>query len=277
MDLTISIVTYRNNRDMLLKAIDSALNTKLNIRLYISDNSPTDEFRNLSDDPRVEYLFNNANDGFGVGHNIVMRKILDVSKYHLVLNPDVYFEGGVLEELFNYMEQHPDIGIITPRVLYPDGSPQYVSKLLPTPWDFFVRRFLKIPFLLKKVNYRLEMQFSGYNKIMTVPYMQGSFMLIRNKALKEHGLFDERIFMYMEDGDLSRRLLEGGYRNIYYPYVTIYHGYARGAHKNLKLMWYAIHGIIIYFNTWGWFFDKSRKIINDKVIKEIQNDHTSQS
>ena len=76
---------------MLQNVILSFLNTDLNVKLYIVDNSPTDEIQKLCKDKRIKYIFNNANIGFGAGHNIAIKKSLNLSKYHLVLNPDIYF------------------------------------------------------------------------------------------------------------------------------------------------------------------------------------------
>ncbi|HZK12026.1 MAG TPA: glycosyltransferase [Atribacterota bacterium] len=91
-------------------------------KIFIIDNSPTDElktFGKLSN--KIVYIFNPSNLGFGVAHNIAMRKSIKISaKYHLVLNPDVYFEQGVLEELFTYMENNPDVELVMPKVLYPN-------------------------------------------------------------------------------------------------------------------------------------------------------------
>ncbi len=97
--ITASIVAYKNNSDMLRKAIQSFLNTPLQVKLYFVDNSPTDALRSIIDDERIEYIFNNANLGFGKAHNIAMRRALEESSYHLVLNPDIYFDGGVLDEI----------------------------------------------------------------------------------------------------------------------------------------------------------------------------------
>ena len=83
-DLTISVVTYRNDVTELMQTINSALNTKLNIRLYIIDNSPTNELESLFTDPRVEYTFNGANVGFGAGHNIAIKKVLGQSRNNFV-------------------------------------------------------------------------------------------------------------------------------------------------------------------------------------------------
>ncbi|GAG93559.1 unnamed protein product [marine sediment metagenome] len=109
-DISSSIVTYKNNRTMLQNVVLSFLNTDLNVKLYIVDNSPTDEIQELCKDKRIKYIFNNTNVGFGAGHNIAIKKSLNLSKYHLVLNPDLYFKKGVLEEIYGFMQLNDDIG-----------------------------------------------------------------------------------------------------------------------------------------------------------------------
>ena len=133
MLVTASIVTYKNKKEVLDAAVTSFLNTGMDVFLYIIDNSPDDTIRQWYNDPRVEYIYNNANIGFGAAHNIIMRDISKLGKYHLVLNPDIRFENGVLEKLYHFMEENPNIGNCMPRIVYPDGNLQYLCKLLPTP------------------------------------------------------------------------------------------------------------------------------------------------
>src|SRR5688572_1697128 len=103
-----SIVLYQNDPEVLKKTIDSFLHSSLATRLYLVDNSPTDALRHISSDPRIEYIFNNANIGFGKAHNIAMRKSLADAVYHLVLNPDVVFDEGTLERLCDFMDKNRD-------------------------------------------------------------------------------------------------------------------------------------------------------------------------
>jgi GT2 family glycosyltransferase len=253
--VTSSIVLYKNDRVVLTNTIRSFLNTMLSIKLILIDNSPTDELRNIVFDPRVEYIHNPSNPGFGAGHNLAIKKVLDESKYHLVLNPDIYFEPETLELLYNYMEQNLDIGHVMPKVLYPNGSVQYLCKTNPTPFDLFTRRFL--PDFLKKIFKermdKYEYRDKNYNKEMhNIPYLSGCFMFIRTEIFKKVGYFDDRIFMYIEDADLTRRILQVS-KTAYYPKAEVYHHFEKGSHKNWRLMWYSIHGAIIYFNKWGWF------------------------
>ncbi|MBC5774892.1 glycosyltransferase family 2 protein [Pontibacter sp. KCTC 32443] len=267
--ITASIVTYNNNPEVLQEAIASFLDTELPVQLYLVDNSPTDALRALCTDARIIYIFNNKNVGFGAGHNIAMREALDKAPYHLVLNPDVYFEPGTLERLYEFMTQHTAVGLVMPKVLYPDGEVQYLCKLLPTPLQFIERRFMKWNRKrLEQQNEMFELRFTGYNKLMDVPYLSGCFMFLRTSALKEVGLFDERIFMYSEDADLSRRIHQK-FRTVFYPEARIYHHFAKGSHRSIKLLWYAIHGNLVYFTKWGWLFDRERDRINKNVLSKL--------
>ena len=89
----------------------------------------------------VTYIRTAQNIGFGKAHNVAFDHALP-SKYHLVLNPDVQFDQGVLEELYGFLELNESVGLVMPRVLYPDGSPQNLCKRLPTPIDIFAKRLL---------------------------------------------------------------------------------------------------------------------------------------
>lgn len=269
--LSASIVLYQNDREILRKSINSFLDSDISSKLILIDNSPTDELKDIAIEPRVSYLHNPSNPGFGAAHNIAMNKFMEISKFHLVLNPDVFFKKGVLEEIVDYMTQDETIGLLMPKVLYPEGQVQYLCKLLPTPYDWIGRRFNPIKSMIEKRNEKFELKFTGYSKIMNVPYLSGCFMFLRVAALKNVGLFDERIFMYGEDADLCRRLFEFGYKNIYYPNVSIVHAFQKGSHKSVRLTWVGIKSAFYYFNKWGWFIDKKREIINESVLKNFIN------
>lgn len=254
-DITACIVLYKNDPKMLKDAISSFLNTSLNVKIYLIDNSPTDELKFLRSEERIEYHFNDNNMGFGSAHNVIIKKAqLEGTNYHLVLNPDVYFERGELEKQYSFLQQNQDIGLLMPKVLYPDSEIQYLCKRNPKPFDLFARRFLP-DFIKKKMSKRMglyEYKDHNYNEIIyDVPYLSGCYMLFRMDILARLNGFDERIFMYIEDADISRRALEIS-RTVYYPGSTIFHHYGKGSYKNFKLMYYNIHGAFIYFNKWGW-------------------------
>jgi len=267
VDISCSIVLYRNSPELVKAAIESFLQLTLSKKLILIDNSPTDELKSLlllSKD--IEYIKADKNLGFGKAHNIAMRWAVVNAKYHVILNPDVYFNAGEIEKIFHYVESNPDVGQVMPKILYPSGEVQRLCKLLPSPADLFLRRFFPWFPGAEKRNVLYELQDSGYDKIMNIPYLSGCFMFLRTSALKEVGFFDERIFMYIEDADLTRRI-HYKYKTIFFPSSTVYHHYAKGSYKNLKLMLYNIHGAFIYFTKWGWLFDSDRKKINKRVIE----------
>ena len=253
--ITSCIVLYKNDITMLREAIDSFLNTDLNVKLYLVDNSPTDELKILVTDLRIEYIHNPANPGFGASHNVAIQKVFELdSDYHLVLNPDIYFEKGTLEKLCEFMDSNLNVGHIMPRVTYPNGEFQYLCKTNPTFFDLFARGFM--PSFLKKVFQKrmdtYEYRDRDYNKIIfDIPYLSGCFMFLRIETLKKVGFFDDKIFMYLEDADLTRRFLEVS-QTAYYPTVHVYHHFAKLTHKEFKFKWITVQSAFIYFNKWGW-------------------------
>lgn len=272
--LTISIVTY-NNKKTIAKVLDSIHKSAPNTddyRVFVVDNGSSDGTVELIGEqyPWVS-LIKSGNVGFGAGHNKALKEVLSapgfLSQYHLIMNPDVYFEPGVPDTLMAFMDDRPAVGLVMPKILYPDGSTQHLCKLLPTPLDSIGRRF--IPGFLRNMLFgrrfrRYEMLHRDYDKTMEVPHLSGCFMMVRTKVFQDIGLFDERFFMYMEDVDLSRRILEK-YKNLYYPEVAIYHHYHKGSYKGGKLLKHHIRSALKYFNKWGWFFDKERKNINMQI------------
>jgi GT2 family glycosyltransferase len=264
--ISASIVSYKNKPEVLAKTIESYLLATENSKLYVIDNSPTDTAREICRHSRVHYIFNPTNVGYGRAHNIAIQESILTSKYHLVLNPDVAFEQHVLRELISYMEKNNDVGLVMPKVLYPDGRLQPLCKLLPEPHQLFARRFL-IPFkkILNRINHEYEMLFTEYDKITDVPFLSGCFMLLRTKALQTVGLFDERFFLYFEDADLSRRIHQR-YRTMFYPDVAVQHVHERQSYKNLKILLHHINSSILYFNKWGWFADEERDAVNRKIL-----------
>jgi len=265
--INISIVLYKHSWSQTSALITALLKVKGLNTLYLIDNSPVPDkdFR----DKGAQYIFTGSNRGYGAGHNIALRKSLrqDVP-YHIVINPDVEINPEILEELLAYMEQNPQVGQLMPKIVYPDGSLQYLCKLLPTPIELFGRRFLPEAFNRQKME-RFEMRKTGYREIMEVPYLSGCFMMLRTSALKETGLFDERFFMYPEDIDLTRRMHKR-FKTVFYPKVSIVHHHEQGSYTSKKMLMIHIINLIRYFNKWGWWFDPERKLINKRIIQLYQ-------
>ncbi len=267
--ITGCIVLYKNEIVMLKKAINSFFNSELNLKLYLIDNSPTDDLKVLVTDSRIEYFHNKHNDGFGKAHNIAIRKAKGLSKYHLVLNPDIYFDDNILVKLKEFMDTDSSVGIVTPNIIYPDGTMQPLAKLLPTPLDFLSRRFVPFSSLKKRLLRDYEMQKYRYDKIINVPFLSGCFMFCRSEVLERIGGFDENIFMYTEDTDLCRRVNEIGFKTIIYPFISIFHDHEKKSFLKFRTLKIYFKSSVYYFNKWGWIFDYKRNKINKDALKQF--------
>jgi len=267
--ITASIVTFHTKQNDLMRLIQCVMKSPI-YKLYVIDNSINDELReSVTNNPHIHYI-HSLNLGYGSGHNVAIRKSLeDGAKYHAVLNPDIYWQDNVVLELSQYMDKHSECGLIMPKVLYPNGDIQYLCKLVPTPMDLILRRFIPIKSWQVKHDYNYEMHWTGYNKVMEVPILSGCFMMLRCDVIKKTKGFDERYFMYAEDVDLCRRIGEVS-TTIFYPHVSIYHEYAKGSYENNKMLKMHISSVIKYFNKWGWIFDRKRKLRNRQCISRLK-------
>lgn len=248
--ITGCIVTY-NNADSILPCLESVFKSteSLDFTLYISDNDSTDQTISLIREnfPQAVILENKNNGGFGWGHNRVL-SLLD-SAYHFVINPDIVADDSSFASLVDYLEQHPEVEMITPKILNTDGSEQQLPK-----WDPTIRFTILSKFK----------RWSGYRSIYTrekeelnepteINFCTGCFFCIRTEVYKKLQGFDERYFMYLEDADLSRRVREIG-KVIFYPDATIYHDWHRENTRTASGILRWIKSMVKYSNKWGWKF-----------------------
>ncbi len=270
-EITASIVLYNSPEDQLVRLINCVEHSGIFSKLYLIDNSPLALEYNVFSLPIVSYIKTAKNLGYGAAHNVALKYVLSSSEFHFVLNPDIYFEPNELQKMIYRMRQDDSIGQMMPKVIYPDGTLQYLCKLIPTPIDLLFRRFLRgrLKNIAKDLTEKFELRFTGYGREMNIPYLSGCFMLFRISALKKIGLFDERFFMYPEDVDITRRM-HMHYRTIFFPEATIIHDHAKESYKSNKMLWIHMSNMIKYFNKWGWIFDAERSEVNKRTLKSLK-------
>ncbi len=268
--ICISIVTYNTDTKELDKLMQSFAAVQQVFKLIIIDNSPTDDLKRFFNNYSfVEYIHNPANPGFGASHNMAIQKGIELgSDYHFVVNPDVYFEGDIISPMVEYMEHHSNVGMMMPQILNLDGSVQNLPKLLPSPYSVLMRKVKFPKSVCEKFINQYELRNVNKQQIYEAPILSGCFTLFRVEALKSVGVYDDRFFMYFEDWDLSRRMHQK-YKTIYYPLVSVYHGYESGANKNSRLFKIFVQSAIKYFNKWGWLLDRERMIVNKKTLAQF--------
>jgi len=202
--------------------------------------------------------FNGDNLGFGKAHNLVLSECLDRSRYHLVLNPDVYFEPDVLEKLFTFMEEHPQAGLVMPKVLYPmkpSNALQTIAHAIQ-PGDPAI---FSIPDWTRKMNDVYELKESEYNQLMKRSFSFRLFhVFMRNRSVKKTGLFDERFFLYAEDTDLSRGFTSNS-KPCFIRLLKFIMSMRADLIKTPRSRFINLISAMKYFTKWGGFSMRSEK------------------
>lgn len=266
---TASIVVHRSPAGQLTSILDCLLRSAVKT-VYVIDNSPESDLEHVCQNrDRVKYL-HVENNGFGAGHNIAIREAINSGMtYHLSVNADVEWQGDILATIVDFMDRNPDVGLLSPKVYYPDGALQYSCRKLPTPLDVIAKRFLPAS-VTRKLMDRYMLVNVNHNETINCPYLLGSFLFFRIDALKDTGLFDERFFMYPEDIDITRRI-HRRWKTLYWPGVKIIHVHNAASRKSMRMLKIHIVNMIRYFNKWGWIHDHERSIFNKRLLLDCNS------
>lgn len=226
IDLSIIIVNYNVKAYLanLLSSIKKA-SAGINLEVFVVDNASVDKSIEYLQPrfPWVKFIKNVHNVGFGRANNQVLNYL--TGKYTLILNPDTLIQEDTLSTMLSFMDSHPDAGLATCRLLNSDGSySRDAIRNVPNLWSALMR-VLGITELFP--NSKLAGSYfvakNDPGKIVEVPVISGSFMMIPTALFQELGGFDERFFMYFEDTDLCFRVAEKGFKIYYVPDTSIIH------------------------------------------------------
>ena len=267
--MTVSLVTYRHSLAKVRPIVEAVVRSACVEGFTVVDNSGDGPLRAelAAEFPSVGYV-PSANRGFGAAHNIAIRRAMESgARFHAIVNPDIDFEPGTLERIEAYLEANPDVGLVMPKTVYPNGEMQYNAKLLPTPLDSFGRRFLPKPWMAKR-NARYELRAADHDRAFDCGYLCGCFLVFRLDCLREVGLFDERFFMYPEDIDISRRVYaSANWRAVYWPGATVVHAHEKASYHSFRMTRIHVWNMVKYYTKWGWFLDPVRTRINREVAR----------
>lgn len=193
-----------------------------------------------------------GNIGYGSAQNLALQN--SDESFHVFMNPDVIVSEDALHRGIAYLEQNPDVAVVSPSATNADGVKQYLCKGYPTVFALLLRGFMPsfIKLLFRKTLDRYELRSLPEDRPSSdIPIVSGCFMLGRTAALKEVGGFDESYFLYFEDFDLSMRLRQN-YKLAYLPNMKIIHHGGNAGRKGLRHIIMFTRSAIRFFNTHGW-------------------------
>lgn len=247
--LSIVIVNY-NVKFFLEQCLYSvrAATRNLDAEIFVVDNHSTDGSMDYLRPkfPEVRFIVNEENVGFAKANNQAIREAR--GQYVLLLNPDTVVGEDCLRSLCYQMDEDPTIGALGVKMLNAQGQFLVESKRsFPSPWVSFCKLFglAKVfPYSPRFARYNLP--YWSPDKPHWVEVLAGAFMLVRHEALDKVGLLDETFFMYGEDIDLSYRIVQAGYRNLYYP-ERLLHYKGESAKQDDKRYIEAFYGAMLIF------------------------------
>lgn len=256
--ISASIVLYNDNVDVLRKALKSFRDSTVDVQIFLIDNSYTDSLKVIAVEFNAIYIHSPLNRGYGYANNLAIFHAQNLSDYHIVCNSDIYFNSGLISDLLNLALNNGKLGLVMPKILFPNGTIQNLVKLLPTPITFIKKR------IFKKIDAGLIP--STEVSLINVPYLSGCFMFFNSSVLKKIGGFDDNFFLHFEDVDITRRVLDHDFETMYYPGVSVFHDHIFKNSSNIKMMFVYIKSAYYYFYKWGIVFDKKRNIYNKNII-----------
>ncbi len=233
--ISIIIVNY-NVRDFLMHALESIQRALKGIpaEIFVVDNASVDGSVEMLKNtfPEVTIIENKSNIGFAAANNLAIRK--SCGEFIVLINPDTVVQEDTFSSLINFMNNYPDAGASTCKILNPDGSFSVDSRhSIPTPMTAFWKQIgLSKLFPKSKVFARYNLTYLDENEMNQVDAISGSFMFIRRTTYKDVGLLDEDYFMYCEDVDYCYRITQAGWKIYFVPDSSLIHYKGESTRKN---------------------------------------------
>lgn len=251
------VLNYRM-QEQVIECLKSLLQLSYpNYRIVVVDNGSGDGIESAikREFPAVTVIQTGANLGYTGGNNAGIEYALgNGADYVLVVNPDtVAVNSKFVDEMVDYLESYPEVGIAGPRVfLREKGNIQNTVLFAPGLW-----RSLKNWFRFRMTPQSLE--FSG-GEVVEAEVLNGVCLLIRAECLRQIGLFDENIFMYIEDADMDYRARKQGWRVKYLPIDGVIHLQKREGYHQTGMASFLLKRNSVYFlrktgkrlDAWGY-------------------------
>lgn len=244
--LSIVIIEYHSLSDIssFLKSIDNISDG--NVELIVSSNSQynKEDQNNIVasyQNSKTRWTFNDRNGGFAYG----MNEGLKVAKGDIlvIMNPDVKLVS-TLTPMINYLQSHPEVGIVAPKIVDENGTIQDSLRHYITPWGFIMRH-------LGGILHKRKLNVKDFNEPVSVDWVIGAFMMCRRDFYEKVGGLSEDYFMYCEDMDWCKRAHLAGYDVIYYPETVIEYKGTRAARRSWKYTKIFIKSLLTYWQKYG--------------------------
>jgi N-acetylglucosaminyl-diphospho-decaprenol L-rhamnosyltransferase len=247
--MTVVVVNY-NTRTHLQACLDT-LPPHAQYSVIVVDNGSTDGSIEMvcADYPHITLMVLPENKGYGGAANQAL--LTANTPYALLLNSDTLLHPKTIPALIDYMDAHPRVAIVGPRLLNANGTLQPSCYPFPTPWFTFLEEsaLWQIPRWLPFLKERSWRTWS-HNRAQPVPWVLGAVLAIRCDALQQVKGFDPAFFMYFEEVDLCYRLTLAGWQIHFAPVTEVVHigGVSTSAYR-LPMFRALYQSMVRYYRT----------------------------
>jgi GT2 family glycosyltransferase len=227
VDISVIIVNFNTVillRECLMSLQKADMGT-FTMEIIVVDNGSVDGSVEMvkKEFPETVLVVNKENTGFAKANNIGIKKSSGI--HILLLNSDTEVNHDTVRTMLTYMQNHPDVGASTCKLLLRDGSMDPAChRGEPTPWAAF-SYYLKLERLFPNspIFARYHQTYKKLSTIHDVDIISGAFFLVRRDIINKIGGLDEEYFFYGEDMDWCIRIKRAGWRIVFNPTVTILH------------------------------------------------------
>ena len=223
-DLSIIVVSW-NVKALLRQCLASvdAGRGGLALEVIVVDSASSDGTTAMVMDefPWVKMLPQQENVGFSRGNNLGL--VGATAPYLLLLNPDTQVLGDALPEMVSYLDQHPNVGVLGPQLLYPNGEVQSSRRRFPTLLTGFFESTWLQPLAPRALLRHYYVQDHPDDVTIEVDWVMGACLMVRRGAFQAVGPLDEGYFMYSEEIEWQRRIKGAGWKVVYHPAAQVIH------------------------------------------------------
>ena len=221
-DISVAVISY-NTRELLRRCVASVFADGGN-DVVVADNGSTDGTVEMlhQEFGQVQVFVDRSNPGYGSASNAAIERCR--SEYVLLLNSDTVLCPGALRTLRTYLDAHPRVAIVGPRLLNSDGTLQRSLHQFPTPLVTLLDYSWVGPLVGRGPGLRkLYVASDPHDTERAVAWVTGAALAIRKSAFQSIGGFDPSFFMYYEEVDLSYRLHRAGWETHFTPAAEVMH------------------------------------------------------
>lgn len=255
---SIVIVTW-NSQEVISTCLSSVSQglTAFSSEMIVVDNGSHDQTPAIVREqfPGARLICNCANRGVAPARNQGLR--IARGEYVILLDDDTVVQPGAFDGLIAYLDASPAVGVCGPKLVDEQGDLHLSCRLFPTFGDKLARRLPSRA--AQRIAGAAELADWDHQSVRGVDYVIGACQAIRQTALSEVGLLDERIFYGPEDVDLCLRMRQAGWQVVYYPEATVIHTERRVTRSLFsRLTWRHGWGLGYFFWKHGYLFSRRR-------------------